>query len=186
MCRTRSPKVGGWPVGNHGHGQSRSIAASAQARAGCPRGRMNRHFRAVLRRGAVTVDHVGGSRGKHLGPTPFVHSPGFLPDSRLMPRPRRRLEAFVRAKGVIRILTIGSMGRLDWLLWPFSWLAHAAFYRGQWAVEVVDMPDGFWRSAVGSASLVFSRTLPSRREALAERERIADRIQALARVPQSG
>ena len=117
--------------------------------------------------------------GKHLGPTPFVHSPDFLPDSWLIPGPGRRIEVLVRAKGVIRL--IQPMGR-EALLWPFSWIVHAALYRGHWAVEVVDTPDGgFWRWTVGRERLVQSSKFQSRREALTERARILDRIETLAK-----
>ena len=107
-----------------------------------------------------------------------MRSPDFLPDSWLTSGPGRRIEVLVRAKGVIRLMK--PIGR-EALLWPFSWIVHAAFYRGRWAVEVVDSPDrGFWRWTVGSERLVQSRTFQSRKEALAERARIQERIKTLA------
>jgi hypothetical protein len=128
---------------------------------------------------------VAQQAGRHFGTAPFVRSTGDLPDSWLVAQPGRRLVVLVRAKGVIRIAGSGSMNLLQFLIWPFSWIVHWGCYRRLWSVEVVDIPDGFWRSAVAGDRLVHTRTVASHRQAMNERDGMVDRIDALGSPPNS-
>ena len=116
--------------------------------------------------------------GQHFG-SGTVQPLADVPDAWLVPKAHHRLEVLLRPRGVVRIVRIGTMGRMDPILWPLSWLVHWCFYRRQWDVEVVEIPEG-WRSVLDIDSVVWSVTCRSKQEAVAERDRIVDRIERLA------
>lgn len=116
--------------------------------------------------------------GQHFG-SGTVQPLAVVPDAWLVPKAHHRLEVLMRPRGVVRIVRIGTMGRMDPILWPLGWLVHWCFYPRQWHVEVVEIPEG-WRSVLGSDSVVWSATCQSKQEAVAERNRVMDRIDRLA------
>jgi DivIVA domain-containing protein len=87
------------------------------------------------------------------------------------------LQVKLRARGVLRIMGYGDPR--DWLIWPFTWILHGLFYRGQWAVEVYERRVR-GRIIMVDGRVVYSYIFPSRREAREARHTIADRIQQLA------
>ena len=50
------------------------------------------------------------------------------------------LEVRVHPKGVTRVA--GGGWQLSLVAWPFSWVVHWCFFRGQWWVEVIEKPRG--------------------------------------------
>lgn len=118
-----------------------------------------------------------GQIGQHFG-SGSVQPLADVPDAWIVPRAHHRLEVRLRARGVIRVVRLGTMDRLDPLLWPLSWLVHWCFYPRQWAVEVLRIPEG-WRSVTHADRLVWSVLCRSKSDAVAERDRILRRIERL-------
>lgn len=119
------------------------------------------------------------ARGQHFARANGDAAPDEVSDVWLTTDDHHILQVKIRARGVLRLIGWGDPR--EWLIWPFTWLLHGLFYRGQWAVEVYErrvrvrgriiMPDG---------RVVYSRIFRSHRQASEARHKIADRIQHLA------